>query len=258
MFKPTYLYIKQHSITKKCYFGKTSKKDPYKYLGSGTYWKAHLRVHGKQYVETLWAKLFIEEEECNKIAILFSTQQDIVNSDRWLNLIPESGTQGGLPIGFKHTAETKLKIASSLIGREVTKETRIKISAVQKGRTHSISHVVNQANSLRGRKKPAEIVEKTASKLRGRKKGPLSESHRKAVSEAHTGKIFNKVQCPHCLKLVGENVAKQSHFSKCFSLTGVKISKSCQSIIQCPWCPIAGYKGNMNRWHFSNCKYKPQ
>ena len=37
LFSPTYLYIKQHSVTGKLYFGKTSKPYPYveNYLGSG-------------------------------------------------------------------------------------------------------------------------------------------------------------------------------------------------------------------------------
>ena len=50
---PTYLYIKQHSVTKLKYYGKTTQ-DPCKYNGSGTYWKNHLKVHNKQFVETLW------------------------------------------------------------------------------------------------------------------------------------------------------------------------------------------------------------
>lgn len=29
-FKPTYLYIKQHAVTGKCYFGKTTNPDPFK------------------------------------------------------------------------------------------------------------------------------------------------------------------------------------------------------------------------------------
>ena len=35
---PTYLYIKQHSVTKLKYFGKTNSEDPIKYSGSGKYW----------------------------------------------------------------------------------------------------------------------------------------------------------------------------------------------------------------------------
>ena len=33
----TYLYIKRHMQTGMMYFGKTSKKDPYTYNGSGVY-----------------------------------------------------------------------------------------------------------------------------------------------------------------------------------------------------------------------------
>ena len=36
-FKPTFLYIKQHTVTGKLYFGKTTQ-NPETYLGSGTYW----------------------------------------------------------------------------------------------------------------------------------------------------------------------------------------------------------------------------
>lgn len=32
-FKPTFLYLKQHSVTGKLYFGKTVSKDPSKYKG---------------------------------------------------------------------------------------------------------------------------------------------------------------------------------------------------------------------------------
>ena len=52
--KPTYLYIKQHSITKKKYFGKTVSKDPYKYTGSGKVWNRHIKKHGKEHIDTLW------------------------------------------------------------------------------------------------------------------------------------------------------------------------------------------------------------
>lgn len=53
IYTPTYLYIKQHTITGKLYFGKTIK-DPEKYMGSGTHWKRHINKHGKEHVETLW------------------------------------------------------------------------------------------------------------------------------------------------------------------------------------------------------------
>jgi len=39
-----HLYVKQHSITKLKYFGKTIQ-DPIKYSGSGVHWKKHLKKH---------------------------------------------------------------------------------------------------------------------------------------------------------------------------------------------------------------------
>lgn len=89
-FKPTYLYIKQHSVTGKLYFGKTFR-DPEKYKGSGTHWLRHIKKHGKEHVVTLWYCLFYDKEELTKFAIQFSEQQNIVKSDDWLNLIEENG-----------------------------------------------------------------------------------------------------------------------------------------------------------------------
>lgn len=136
-FQPTYLYIKQHTITKKLYFGKTIK-DPIKYKGSGKYWKLHIKMHGKEYVETLWYCLFLDEEELSKFALNFSTQNNIVTSNLWANLKYEDGLDGGssgriitkefillmsklsmgnkYALGLRHSEETKQKISLNLMG----------------------------------------------------------------------------------------------------------------------------------------------
>lgn len=89
----TYLYIKEHETTGLRYFGKTIA-DPYKYPGSGLYWKYHLNQHGKN-VKTLWAEKFDDAELCQEFAEFFSEFFDIVNSDTWANLIPENAQGGG-------------------------------------------------------------------------------------------------------------------------------------------------------------------
>lgn len=89
-FKPTYLYIKQHSVTGKLYFGKTIK-NPEKYIGSGTHWLSHIKKHGREHVITLWYCLFFDEESCNKFAVMFSNQESIVESEEWLNILTETG-----------------------------------------------------------------------------------------------------------------------------------------------------------------------
>jgi hypothetical protein len=91
---PTYLYIKQHSVTGLKYFGMTTKKDPIKYYGSGTYWVKHIKKHGKKYIKTLWFHQFDTQELLTDFALLFSEEYNIVKSSEWANLKPENGLDG--------------------------------------------------------------------------------------------------------------------------------------------------------------------
>lgn len=93
-FTPTFLYIKQHAITKKFYLGKT-KNNPEIYLGSGTLWKKHIEKHGKEHVITLWYCLFYDRDEILKTAITLSKICNVVKSEEWLNLIEETGVDNG-------------------------------------------------------------------------------------------------------------------------------------------------------------------
>lgn len=99
-FQPTYLYIKQHSVTGKLYFGKTIK-NPEKYKGSGHYWIDHINVHGKEHVITLWYCLFYNIEEIIKFAVTSSYNWNIIldkdkNGNKiWANLVVETGIDGG-------------------------------------------------------------------------------------------------------------------------------------------------------------------
>ena len=95
---PTNLYIKQHNKTGKLYFGKTVAPDPEIYPGSGVYWSRHLNEHGKD-VSTVWHKLFTEESDIFEFATFFSEFFDIVHSNDWANLVPETGLDGFPPGG---------------------------------------------------------------------------------------------------------------------------------------------------------------
>lgn len=126
IYTPTYLYIKQHSVTKKLYFGKTIQ-DPIKYKGSGIYWMNHINKYGKQFVDTLWFCLFLSKEEITQFAHNFSKQNNIVESNEWANLTIETGLDGSF-----HTESTKLKISNSLMGNIISEPTRLKISEANK------------------------------------------------------------------------------------------------------------------------------
>jgi hypothetical protein len=90
IYKPTWLYIKQHNQTGLKYFGKTTRVDPEKYLGSGKYWKLHLAKHGKD-ISTIWLQLFTDKDALTEYARQFSIVNNIVESSEWANLIPEDG-----------------------------------------------------------------------------------------------------------------------------------------------------------------------
>jgi hypothetical protein len=115
---PTYLYIKQHSVTKLKYFGKTTSADPYKYNGSGIKWKNHIKKHGKEFVETIWVSDLYTDTSIVEIALHFSKENNIVESEQWANLIPENGMDG----------------APCNSGKTLSLEHRKKISVSNKGK----------------------------------------------------------------------------------------------------------------------------
>lgn len=142
-----HLYVKRHGVTKLKYFGKTTRKDPLKYYGSGAYWARHIKKHGKQYVETINIWGFDCQEEATKFALQFSKENNIVESTEWANLMVEDAACG-LVMGYKHSAEAKKKMSESSkgnrsrVGYKHTTEAKKMISQKQKGRKHSKEHIL--------------------------------------------------------------------------------------------------------------------
>jgi len=189
-FKPTYLYIKQHSITGKLYFGKTEGrfKSVESYHGSGKRWLRHIKKHGLKYVTTLWYCLFLDKESIEEFALNFSKQENIVESEQWLNLKPENGLDGGTYT--KWTEEQKESIRGEnnhgygkpgpRLGVKETSETKLK-----------------KRNSHLGLKHSQECKDKIRAALRGKPK--------------------DKIACPHCTKTGQASNMKRWHFDNCKS-----------------------------------------
>lgn len=88
-----YLYVKTHNITNLKYLGKTSRKDPHKYKGSGVRWTNHIKKHG--YDVTTEILLATEDRELlSKAGQYYSGLFDVVKSEKWANLMEETGTGG--------------------------------------------------------------------------------------------------------------------------------------------------------------------
>lgn len=152
-FKPRYLYIKQHALTGLLYFGQTSKSDPVSYLGSGLYWKRHIKTHGEEHVVTLWYELFTNKEELTSFAIQFSKDLNIVESKSWANLTVENGLYGGVQ-GTIASTETRNKLHTINLGKKLSEETKAKMRAAKLGKSKTLEHRLNISSAMSGINNP--------------------------------------------------------------------------------------------------------
>lgn len=134
-----YLLLKEHNDTNLKYLCKFTEgvkiKSPFKYKGSGKYWKRHIKKYGNNVSTTI-----LYNGKCEKklsaLAIFWSGVYDVVNNKEFANLIPENGLDGGgLHTKGKHlTKEHKEKISKFFKGRKHTQETKDLISKLATGR----------------------------------------------------------------------------------------------------------------------------
>lgn len=87
-----YLIVKTHLKTGLQYLCQT-KQEPFKYLGSGTYWRRHLKIHGKD-IGTHILRECQTKEEVEFWGIHYSILWNVVESTLWANLKSESGDGG--------------------------------------------------------------------------------------------------------------------------------------------------------------------
>lgn len=158
----TYLYHKRHVRTGLNYFGKTTR-DPYKYNGSGIYWKKHLKKHGIE-VETVEVWAFADINECKNFAIEFSIKHHIVESKDWANFVIENGVDGQSP-GFKNPKLSEYNKVHN------------------KDRKNQLGYIPNRL----GKKDSVETIEKKRQAHLGKIYGPLSEETKQKISKSNSG-----------------------------------------------------------------------
>lgn len=90
-----YLYVKTHNKTNMKYLGMT-QRDPFKYKGSGKYWRLHLNKYGNDVSTTIIGK-YNNKEELKEAGTYYSNLWNVVESDEWANLIPENADGGKEP-----------------------------------------------------------------------------------------------------------------------------------------------------------------
>ena len=180
---PTVLYIKQHSVTKLKYFGRTTR-DPLKYKGSGVHWLRHIKKHDRKHIVTLWvSEPYTDADTIMAVALAFSKDHNIVESKDWANQRPENGLDGA-PTGPN--------------GRKGIPTGQI---AWNKGKPHPSWN--------KGKPSPRKGIPN------GKKGISTGPSPKKGIPTGPQRNPAPKVECPHC-GLVGRGgTMNRWHFDNC-------------------------------------------
>jgi hypothetical protein len=204
-----YLYIKTHNKTGLKYLGKTSSKDPFKYKGSGLYWKRHIEKHGYD----VFTEIIYESDDVNIIkeqGLIFSKLYNIVEDPNWANLKEESGDGGWDFVNKdenirKTRSKRMLGSGNPFYGKTHTKETKEKLSEYTKKQIfpkRTLEHNEKIKKSLLGKKHSKERCENISLAKKGK------PPHNKGIPDL-------KIECPYCKKIGGRSNMKRWHFENC-------------------------------------------
>jgi hypothetical protein len=197
-----YLYVKTHNITGLKYLGKTTQ-NPFKYKGSGKRWQNHIKKHGYDVTTEIIGEYNTIDELCAD-SFVISEKYDIVNSNEWANLRPETGDGGDtseyidyskLNRGKGLTYEQRYGEEKAKKLREFRSKTLGKSSSSRKGKT---------LVELYGEERAAEITKTNRAKSLGRKTPHKSETKLK-ISAARIGYKNPTFCCLLCKKEMGIN-----------------------------------------------------
>lgn len=106
-----FLMIKTHNITGLKYLCKKSTNnilECFKYKGSGTYWKRHLKIYGSNITTVIIEECDSKQELIDR-GIYWSKELNVVMSDEFANLVEERGDGGPTMLGKQITKDQKIK-----------------------------------------------------------------------------------------------------------------------------------------------------
>jgi len=218
----TYLYHKRHRITGLNYFGK-AKHEPLKYSGSGVYWTAHLKKHGKN-IETVQIWQFEDEQARSKFAIQFSKENNIVESKLWANLCIEDGRMGGDK--FSQMPKDRLLEINS---RKSKSQYRVWQSRDRNRTAETVAKIWDSRDD----ETKTKIYQKVSNTLKN-----------KTVEEREQIKSKRRATEARQTKEFKEDAARRR-----------KETLLLRPVRTCLHCGLQGKSQNMDRYHFSNCRF---
>ena len=203
------LYLKTHNITGLKYLGYT-KNNPFKYRGSGLYWRRHLNEYGND-VKT---EVLFEHDDIKVLSekgLEYSIMWNVAQSEEFANLCNEDGNlnRGESNINFRghpQTDETRRKISENN-GRGLKGKF---------GKDHPCYGIKRLDNTERLKQAHAEgIIKSPGGWNKGLKTGPPTNETKQKMSKALKGRKKKIIQCPHCDKVGGAPALMRWHFDNC-------------------------------------------
>ena len=219
-----YLYKKTHNKTGLQYLGKTSQ-NPHKYKGSGMHWCRHITKHGYD-VTTEILRECSTNDEIKEWGIYYSELWDVVGSNDWANLKPESGAGGFGKLSaeakkkgvatrrangtYVNTPEATRKRLDSMAKNGTTHnqteesikkqlDTKASLGITNKGRKHTKEELLKMRDSHLGSKnKAAKLTENNVvfiknSKLLLRELAAMFNVSISTISHIRNGRIWSHV-----------------------------------------------------------------
>jgi hypothetical protein len=223
--------LKIHNKTGLKYLGYTKSTDPFGYRGSGIEWCKHIKEHGYN------VTTFILGESTNKKEVLwwgsyFSDLWDIVQSQEFTNLIPETGS--GSPIWDEERKKEYQKWWTPERRKEWSEREKEKLLDSEYKKT-----LIQRATSEYTKQRMVEHNKKYKSKeMKARWSNP--EYREKGLN--HLKQIRN----PEIVSRQMKNLWSDPNRRTKMLASRVNVT--------CPHCLKEGSKGNMIRWHFNHCK----
>lgn len=174
--KPTRLYIKKCSHCNLQYFGKTVSENIERYKGGGVRWNHHLKKHEAKSLHVWNSDWYYHRDDIFGAAQTFSSENDIVESNNWANIVPEDGLNDrGNTSKF-----TAAKIGDALRGIPKSETHKMALrkpkskegcAAIRKGRMKISPEKLSEIGKLggskgKGKKKSSLHASKIASSLR--------------------------------------------------------------------------------------------
>lgn len=243
-----YLYVKTHKKTGLKYLGKTVQ-DPFKYVGSGVYWKRHLKKHGKEHDTYILQKCY-SNESLITWGCYYSKLWSVTKSKKWANLKDEEGQGWGSGqnniLYIDRVKEKHKKSINSDSCKKKQKETRFNL--------YGDSNFNNRDKSkdtclLRYGVDNALKTPESLEKLR------QTNLEKRGVEYAMQSENVKEKSKNTCNEKYGvDNQFKRQEIKQ---LSSVRAKERNSLITTCPWCDKTGQKLSMLSYHFDNCIKNP-